>query len=336
MTNANAIAIRESRTVRRERLGAAAVGAAAAVAVLFGFPAHSSAASVKAPKLESGVLHIKGTHASEEILLRLKSGDPGTLELIDGSTTFEAPRADVAEIDLDAGPGDDLVRIDESNGIFTTTIPTTVDGGPGDDTLLGGSGAETFRGGPGDDTVDGNRGTDVAFMGSGKDTFIWDPGDGSDTIEGQSGRDTMLFNGANAAETVDVSANGHRLLFLREPAGIRMDTDGVERVEFNALGGADLVTVHDLRDTDVDDVSIDLGAADNAVDRIVVEGSDRKDRLSVDGDSQAVTVRGLAANVELLHPEAAKDQLAIAKLAGDDTLDASGLAAGVIALTVVP
>jgi Ca2+-binding RTX toxin-like protein len=332
----NVIAIQESRTVRRARLAASAVAATAAVAVLFGFPAHGNAASIKPPKLEDGVLHIKGTPASEEIVLRLKSGQPGIFELVHGSATFETPRADVAEIDLGAGPGDDLVRIDESNGIFTTTIPTTIDGGPGDDTLLGGSGAETFRGGPGDDTVDGNRGNDVAFLGSGRDTFIWDPGDGSDTIEGQSGRDTMLFNGANVAETVDVSANGHRLLFLRQPANISMDTDGVERVVFNALGGADVVTVHDLRGTDVDEVSIDLGAADNAVDRILVEGTDRNDDIAVAGDAQAVTVSGLAATVQLLHPEAAKDELRIDTLEGQDTVDSAGLAAGVIALFLAP
>ena len=37
-----------------------------------------------------------------------------------------------------------------------------------------------------------------------------------------------------------------------------MDTAGVERVDFNALGGADLVNVNDLTGTDVSDVSVDL------------------------------------------------------------------------------
>ena len=114
----------------------------------------------------------------------------------------------------------------------------TLEGGKDNDTILGSQGAEIPRGGGGDDLIDGNRGDDRAFMGGGEDTFVWDPGDGSDTIEGQGGKDTMLFNGANVAETVHVSANGHRLLFLREPATIRMDTDGVELVVFKALGGA--------------------------------------------------------------------------------------------------
>ena len=37
---------------------------------------------------------------------------------------------------------------------------------------------------------------------------MWDPGDGSDTIEGQSGKDTLGFNGSNVNENIDVSANG--------------------------------------------------------------------------------------------------------------------------------
>ena len=79
-------------------------------------------------------------------------------------------------------------------------------------------------------------------MGAGDDTFVWDPGDGSDSVEGEAGADTMRFNGADAAEQVDLSANGNRLRFFRDPANITMDTAGVERVDFNALGGADWST----------------------------------------------------------------------------------------------
>ena len=37
-----------------------------------------------------------------------------------------------------------------------------------------------------------------------------------------------------------------------------MDLNGVERVDLNALGGADLITVNDLAGTDVTDVNVDL------------------------------------------------------------------------------
>ena len=55
----------------------------------------------------------------------------------------------------------------------------------------------------------GGTGNDVALMGAGDDTFVWNPGDGSDTVEGQAGFDT-LFNGANIAEQIDFrrTANG--------------------------------------------------------------------------------------------------------------------------------
>src|SRR5439155_21150984 len=93
---------------------------------------------------------------------------------------------------------------------------------------------------------------------SGDDTFVWDPGDGSDTIEGQDGTDTMVFNGADVPERVALSANGNRLTFLRDPGRVTMDTAGVERVDFNARGGAGLDTGDDLIATDVRDVNLDL------------------------------------------------------------------------------
>src|SRR5262249_56903543 len=114
-------------------------------------------------------------------------------------------------------------------------------------------------GGGGNDTIDGNGGNDLALMGAGDDTFVWDPGDGSDTIEGQDGADTMVFNGASVADQVNLSANGHRLRFFRNPGNVTMDTAGVEQVDFNALGGADILTVGDLSGTDVDSVNVDLG-----------------------------------------------------------------------------
>ena len=101
-------------------------------------------------------------------------------------------------------------------------------------------------------------------MGTGDDTFVWDPGDGSDTIEGQTGSDTMRFNGAGVAENIDIAANGTRLRFFRDIANITMDTNDVETVAFNALGGADTINVNDLTGTDVTNVRIDLAGTPGA------------------------------------------------------------------------
>jgi Ca2+-binding RTX toxin-like protein len=343
----------------------AAVAVAAGTATADASPGQSDGASAKQArlkepkvKLEDGRLEIQGRKAGDDrIAIFLKPGDPGTLQVdVDGDGTADesVPRAEITSIRVEAGRGDDIVRIDESNGLFTDAIPTTMDGGedddtltggagastlsggPGTDQLLGGSGAERLNGGDGNDRIDGNRGNDVAFMGAGDDTFVWDPGDGSDTIEGQGGRDTMLFNGANAPEKVDLSANGSRLRFFRDAASITMDTEGVERVDFKALGAEDSVTVGDLSGTDVDEVNVDLagsgGGGDGAADSVVVKGTNGNDVVFVNGAGGAAGVLGLAARVNITNAEQANDTLTVDALAGNDIVFGGGLAASGIRL----
>jgi Ca2+-binding RTX toxin-like protein len=320
-----------------------AVWVVALTAVLAGVLAAPGQAShppkFKKPTLQYGELTITGTNASDKLALRLKAGDPATLQIDvgdDGSANFSVARSDVTKLTVRAKGGNDLVRIDESNGAFTDTIPTTIDGGNGDDTIAGGKGVETLLGGRGSDSIDGNGGNDRALLGPGNDTFIWDPGDGSDTVEGQAGSDTMVFNGANVSEQVTLSANGNRLKFFRTQANITMDTAGVERVDFNALGGADLVTVNDLTGTDVNRVDVDLagaiggGAGDGQADRVIVNGTNGNDAIDVSGDAQAVKVSGLAATTEILHSEVTNDRLDVNTLAGTDTVGSAGLGAGAI------
>jgi RTX calcium-binding nonapeptide repeat (4 copies) len=316
---------------------AAAVGIAAAPA---GARPHET---FKHPKLVQGLMTVTGTDANDVIALRLKAGDPDVVQVDvggDGTPEFSFKRDKVARIGVDSGGGDDVVRVDDANGVFTNDIPTTIDGGDGNDTLFGGAGAETLLGGGGNDIVDGNGGNDSAQLGAGDDVFVWDPGDGSDTIEGQAGTDTMRFNGAAGAEQVTLSANGNRLRFFRVQANITMDTAGVEQVDFNALGGADLVTVDDLAGTDVTSVGVDLAGAlgassgDGQADRVVVNATNGNDAITVNGDSGAVKESGLAAGVRILHAEAAADRLEVNTLGGRDAVDFSGLAPGAIQLFV--
>jgi Ca2+-binding RTX toxin-like protein len=338
--------------VRRHSLRVgASVAAVAAAAAAGGFaPASADAApsrhmhklQLQYPKPGHRLLVVKGTRADDRIALRLAAGDSGRIEIDvrdDGSPDFTVKRSRVGRIAIDARSGDDLVRIDDVNGAFTDAIPTALAGGDGDDTLIGGGGAELMLGGYGDDTVDGNRGSDVALLGAGDDTFVWDPGDGSDRIEGQSGTDAMRFNGSDQPERFELSANGNRLRFFRDPGAITMDTRRVERIDVNALGGADQVTVNDLSRTDVDDVNIDLagalgGAAGDGVDdRIVVNGTGANDAIDVGGDASGVTVSGLRARVAISHQEPTEG-LAVNGLAGNDGISAAGLAAGSIALVL--
>jgi len=345
----NLVRLKESRAVR---LAASAVAVAAIIAGAIGIVAGqgnaapptkadnapSKSARFGHAKLRHGLLKIKGTRASDAIALRLKPGDPGTLQVDfgdDGSADFSFVGGKIARIAVDARAGDDRVRIDDSNGAFTDAIPTTIAGGDGNDSLAGGKGSELLLGGDGNDSIDGNGGNDLALLGADDDTFVWDPGDGSDTVEGQDGHDTMLFNGAAVAEQVDLSANGNRLTFFRNPGNVTMDTRGVERVDFPALGGVDLVTVNDLSGTDVKDVNLDLAGTpggaggDGQADRVVVNGTNGNDAIDVSGDSTEVKVSGLAPRVAIFHPEPT-DELDVHALGGNDTIDASALAADAI------
>jgi Ca2+-binding RTX toxin-like protein len=293
-------------------------------------------------RLEHHVLHVDGTPRNEAIALRLADTSPNVLQVDlgdNGSADFTFPRLAIQRINIEMRSGNDRVRIDDTHGAFTDTIPTRIDGGPGNDTIAGGAGRETLIGGPGKDTIDGNGGNDVSDLGPGDDSFVWDPGDGSDSIEGGPGTDAMVFNGASASENVALSANGDRLRFFRNPGSITMDTGGVERVDFNALGGADFIDVGNLSTTDVTSLNLDLAATlggptgDGAVDSVLVAGSPGDDAASISGDASGVKVSGLHTSVAIQHQETG-DSLSVAGLDGADTIDASNLAATTIGLVL--
>jgi Ca2+-binding RTX toxin-like protein len=235
---------------------------------------------------------------------------------------------------LNANGGDDSAT---ATGNLAALIAMTVDGGAGNDSLLGSNGIDVLLGSAGDDFVDGQQGNDVAFLGAGNDTFQWDPGDGSDIVEGQDGTDTMRFNGSAANERMEVAANGGRVRFTRDVANIVMDLDDVEEIDANALAGADTVTVNDMSGTDLVGVSPNLagvgGVDDAAADNVIVSGTNGDDVISVAGSSGNATVLGLASRVDISGASAATDRLTVNALAGDDVVDASSLAASAIALT---
>ena len=206
----------------------------------------------------------------------------------------------------------------------------TLDGGAGNDVLLGSRGDDRLLGGDGKDFVDGNQGNDIALLGAGDDVFQWDPGDGSDTVEGEAGTDTLVFNGANINERMDISANGERARLTRDIGNITMDLNGVEHIEVNARGGADTITVNDLTGTDVNQVAIDLGAqpgspgGDGAADTIVLNATNGDDAISIVNNNGIVTVSGLPEEVTISNFET-NDRIVINGLGGDDVITASAL-----------
>jgi Ca2+-binding RTX toxin-like protein len=202
------------------------------------------------------------------------------------------------------------------------------------ETLTGGAGADTLEGGRGDDVIDGNQGADLMLGGAGRDTLIWDPGDGSDTLDGGAGFDTHLFNTSNGDELMTLSAGvgGHAIL-TRNLGSITMDIDNVERVVFGgAGGGADSITIGDLRGTDIRQVEIDLGLAaggpDTSSDTVFLGGTAGADRFALTAVNGGLSVAGAGVDLTISDSTVA-DKLVLSTGAGDDVFDASG-AAGAI------
>ena len=226
----------------------------------------------------------------------------------------------------------------DASALGADTMKLTEDGGAGDDTLLGGRGDDVQLGGDNNDALDGNQGNDTALMGAGDDRFTWDPGDGSDIIEGQAGSDILAFNGANVSEAFDVSANGGRVRFFRNVANITMDLNDVERIDLNALGGADQLTVNDVSGTDLTAVNPDLAGTiggttgDGAQDQVIVNATNGADVIVARGAAGSASLAGLSATIGIAHAEAAQDTLTVNALGGDDVVDGSGLAADAIRL----
>jgi Ca2+-binding RTX toxin-like protein len=273
---------------------------------------------------ENDALEVNGSNVANTFFVNqngtaLRISDPGTL-VVDAFN--------VESTIIDTFGGADTVS--PGLGLPPATFGLVVDGGGGPDTLLGGNGNDVLLGGSGNDRVDGNNGDEVVLLGSGDDTFTWDPGDDNDTVEGQTGADVLTFNGSGAPENIDLSANGQRLRFFRDVAAVTQDVNDVERVNYEALGGADNVVVNDLTGTDVSLVTIDLegsaggGTGDAQADTIRVNGTGAVDGAQISRVGSQTRLAGLRAAVRVSHAEAASDVLIVDGGGGPDVLSVNG------------
>jgi Ca2+-binding RTX toxin-like protein len=135
-----------------------------------------------------------------------------------------------------------------------TTVATTVDAGPGNDTITtgdgadliqGGTGLDTLSGGAGADRIVGNQGNDTDNGGTGDDTLVWNNGDATDNLNGQDGLDRVEANmsGGVAGDAMTLKPAGAKVRFDRTnlvPFGLNIASSEV--FELNGLGGDDTLT----------------------------------------------------------------------------------------------
>ena len=239
---------------------------------------------------------INGGGAAETFTI-VANGDRVRFDRVDPAPFF-VDIGTTENIVLNAGGGNDNIS---ATGNLAALTRLTIDGGAGDDRILGGNGADVLLGGEGNDFIDGQQGADVAFLGAGDDVFQWDPGDGSDVVEGQAGRDTMLFNGSAASENFEISANGGRALFTRNVGNITMDVNDVETVDVVALGGVDNIVVNDLRATDVREVRVNLAEPTAEADTVTLQGLATGTDFQFSNRGATLVASGTGADVQVLN-----------------------------------
>ena len=223
--------------------------------------------------------------------------------------------------------GNDIVS---AQGLANVVARVTIDTGTGDDIVAGSSNADVVLAGDGNDVVSGGRSNDIAQLGAGDDQFIWNPGDGSDTVDGEGGLDTLRFAGSGASETVKLTANAGRVRLTRDVATIVMDLDEVETIKLETFAGTDKVVINDLAGTAVSKAQIDLagataGTGDGAADTIDIFATNGNDTILLSTVDGTLFVHGLGPVIEIDNFEAANDRLRIFGLGGDDAIEASGV-----------
>ena len=149
----------------------------------------------------TGNLDVDGTSGDDVITFAKVNTSKGTrLHVTINGTTDSFNAAKIKVIKVTADDGNDSVTIG------TIGIPSTVDGGAGDDALVGGDNRDKLIGGDGNDSLSGAAGNDTLIGGDGIDSS--NGGDGDDLIipDNGSNADDIIIGGAGN-DTVDYSGS---------------------------------------------------------------------------------------------------------------------------------
>ncbi|MEM8646515.1 MAG: Ig-like domain-containing protein [Pseudomonadota bacterium] len=112
----------------------------------------------------------------------------------------------------------------------------TLSGGRGHDTLEGRGGDDDLNGGRGRDILDGGEGDDTLSGGRASDTYVYDKGDGADTIVdgGHKSKDVLKISGYEASQTFVQRIEGTEDLLI----SFGGENGGDSIIVKNTLGGS--------------------------------------------------------------------------------------------------
>src|SRR4051794_16055820 len=115
--------------------------------------------------LSDGLLTVTETAGADVVALK-RLGDQ--IRLSENGAIKKIPLASVSSIQIFAGKGNDVVSLTGA-----ITVPTTLFGEAGNDSIHGGGGNDSLNGGPGNDTLNGGLGADTFNGGPANDTVTY-------------------------------------------------------------------------------------------------------------------------------------------------------------------
>ena len=133
--------------------------------------------------LSSGVLTMQSDSLTTKMIVDYSS----STKLITASINYLVqtfPVASVTAIHINGSPNPDDIEVTN-----TLSIPASIHGGAGNDTIYGGAGNDHIWGEAGNNYISGRNGSDFLYGGTGNDTL--DGGNGTDT--GDAGTGTNVF-----------------------------------------------------------------------------------------------------------------------------------------------
>lgn len=234
----------------------------------------------------AGVLTITGTGGNDAIVITIDPSNATRLKVSDNGVVSRYALASVASINASLFKGNDSLTIADA-----ITIPASVAGAGGRDTILAGAGRDTIDGGESDDVITGRAGKDLLIGGTGSDETYGGPG--KDTVSYAYVTTEFFFGGARSGYGVIVSLDGLRN--DQEAAGMDYIDTSIENVtgtQFrdgitgsggdNVLlggGGADSIVGNGGRDYLDGGTGPDTLRGGSGVDTIV--GGDGDDRFDI-------------------------------------------------------
>ena len=147
-----------------------------------------------------GTLLVYGTNAGELISIGVRKDGKFVARV--GTLAIGYAPSKIKRIAMFAGAGNDTININRAvKGTYAQGDDgfDTLNGGTGDDTLLGGLNADQLFGNDGNDILVGEGGADYLLGGAGKDDLFGNGG--VDTLSGAGGND-RLFGGPNDADRI--------------------------------------------------------------------------------------------------------------------------------------